>query len=149
SRPTSTSRSIFAAARRRPSVRIGRRQREDIVLTELAAAVREGRVDPVDLVEESLRRIDASHATLNAAIALRADGARADAEASPRTGARGGLPLLVKDMARCAGMRTTFGSHLYADAPEDTIDDVVVARLRAAGAIVVGRSNTPAFGHTA
>jgi Asp-tRNA(Asn)/Glu-tRNA(Gln) amidotransferase A subunit family amidase len=46
-------------------------------------------------------------------------------------------------------MRTTFGSPLYADADPDTVDDVVVARLRAAGAIVVGRSNTPAFGHTA
>jgi Asp-tRNA(Asn)/Glu-tRNA(Gln) amidotransferase A subunit family amidase len=119
------------------------------VLAELAEAVRVGKVDPVDLVDESLRRIEASHGTLNAVTALRADEARADAEASPRTGALAGLPLLVKDMARCAGMRTTFGSPLYADAPPDTIDDVVVARLKAAGAIVLGRSNTPAFGHTA
>jgi Asp-tRNA(Asn)/Glu-tRNA(Gln) amidotransferase A subunit family amidase len=50
-------------------------------------------------------------------------------------------------MARCAGSPTTFGSPLFADAAPDTFDDVVVARLRAAGAIVVGRSNTPAFGH--
>jgi Asp-tRNA(Asn)/Glu-tRNA(Gln) amidotransferase A subunit family amidase len=119
------------------------------VLAELAAAVRKGKVDPVDLVDESLRRIDASHATLNAVTALRADEARADAKAAGRTGPLAGLPLLVKDMARCAGMRTTFGSPLYADAPIDTIDDIVVARLKAAGAIVVGRSNTPAFGHTA
>jgi amidase/aspartyl-tRNA(Asn)/glutamyl-tRNA(Gln) amidotransferase subunit A len=119
------------------------------VLAELAEAVRVGKVDPVDLVDESLRRIEASHETLNAVTAVRADEARADAEASPRTGALAGLPLLVKDMARCAGMRTTFGSPLYADAPPDTVDDVVVARLKAAGAIVVGRSNTPAFGHTA
>jgi Asp-tRNA(Asn)/Glu-tRNA(Gln) amidotransferase A subunit family amidase len=119
------------------------------VLAELAAAVRDGRVDPLDLVEESLARIEVSHVALNAVTALRAEGARADAEASPRTGVLAGLPLLVKDMARCAGMRTTFGSPLYADAPVDTVDDVVVARLKAAGAIVVGRSNTPAFGHTA
>jgi Asp-tRNA(Asn)/Glu-tRNA(Gln) amidotransferase A subunit family amidase len=119
------------------------------VLAELAEAVRIGKVDPVDLVDESVRRIDASHATLNAVTALRADEARADGAASPRAGALAGLPLLVKDMARCAGMRTTFGSLLYADAPPDTIDDVVVARLKAAGAIVIGRSNTPAFGHTA
>src|SRR4029078_5270256 len=45
------------------------------------------------------------------------------------------------------GWTTTFGSPMYADAPPDTFDDVVVARLRAAGAIVVGRTNTPAFGH--
>src|SRR5204862_5337081 len=101
------------------------------------------------LVDESLRRIEASHATLNAVTAVRADEARAEAKVSPRSGALAGLPLLVKDMARCAGMRTTFGSRLYADADPDTIDDIVVARLRAAGAIVVGRSNTPAFGHTA
>ena len=119
------------------------------MLAELAEAVRVGKIDPVDLVDESLRRIDASHATLNAVTALRAEEARADAEASPRTGALAGLPLLVKDMARCAGMRTTFGSPLYADAAPDTIDDIVVARLKAAGAIVVGRSNSPAFGHTA
>jgi Asp-tRNA(Asn)/Glu-tRNA(Gln) amidotransferase A subunit family amidase len=119
------------------------------VLTELAAAVRDGRVDPIDLVDESLARVDASHATLNAITAVRGDEARADAKDSPRTGALAGLPLVVKDMARCRGMRTTFGSPLYADAPVDTVDDVVVARLKAAGAIVVGRSNTPAFGHTA
>ncbi len=119
------------------------------MLAELAAAVRDGRVDPVDLVAESLRRIEASQETLNAVTALRADGALEDAAASPRTGALAGLPLLVKDMARCAGMRTTFGSPLYAGADPDTVDDVVVARLKAAGAIVVGRSNTPAFGHTA
>ena len=100
------------------------------MLAELAAAVREGRVDPVDLVDESLRRIEASNPTLNAVTALRAEEALADAKASPRTGALAGLPLLVKDMARCAGMRTTFGSPLYADAEPDTVDDVVVARLQ-------------------
>ncbi len=119
------------------------------MLAELADAVRKGKVDPVDLVDESLRRIEASHDTLNAVTALRAHEARAEAAASPRTGPLAGLPLLVKDMARCAGMTTTFGSPLYAGAEPDTYDDVVVARLRAAGAIVVGRSNTPAFGHTA
>jgi Asp-tRNA(Asn)/Glu-tRNA(Gln) amidotransferase A subunit family amidase len=119
------------------------------MLEELASAVRNGRVDPVDLVQESLARIEKSHDTLNAVTALRADEALAEAEAHPRTGALAGLPLLVKDMARCKGMRTTMGAALYADAPPDEFDDVVVARLKAAGAIVVGRSNTPAFGHAA
>jgi Asp-tRNA(Asn)/Glu-tRNA(Gln) amidotransferase A subunit family amidase len=119
------------------------------VLAELAGAVRSGKIDPLDLIDESLRRIEAANPTLNAVTALRADEARAEAAASPRTGPLAGLPLLVKDMARCAGMTTTFGSPLYAGAEPDTIDDVVVARLRAAGAIVLGRSNTPAFGHTA
>ena len=115
----------------------------------LAAAVREGRVDPVTLVEESLRRIETHNGRLNAVTALRAEEALAEAAASPRTGALAGLPLLVKDLARCQGMVTTMGSSLFADAPPDDVDDVVVARLKAAGAIVIGRTNSPAFGHAA
>ena len=117
------------------------------MLTELAAAVRNGTVSPVDLVEESLRRIGASHDDLNAVVLVHADEAREAARRHRLTGALAGLPLLVKDMARCRGSRTTMGSPLYADEPPDKIDDVVVARLRDAGAIVVGRTNSPAFGH--
>ena len=115
---------------------------------ELAAAVREGQVTPRQLVEESLRRIEAANGDLNAVVALRADAALAEADAHPGTGSLAGLPLLVKDLARTVGMPTTFGSHLYADAPPDDVDDLFVARLKAAGAIVVGKTNTPAFGHT-
>ena len=119
------------------------------MLAELAAAVRNGQINPVDLVEESLRRIEATAATVNAVTALRADEAIAEAKAHRSDGPLAGLPLLVKDMARCRGMRTTMGSPLFADAPPDEVDDIVVARLRQAGAIVIGRSNSPAFGHTA
>jgi len=115
----------------------------------LAAAVREGRLSPRQLVESALRRIEAANPSLNAVVALRAEEALAEADDHPRTGALAGLPLLVKDLARTVGMPTTFGSHLYADAAPDTVDDIFVARLKAAGAIVVGKSNTPAFGHTA
>jgi Asp-tRNA(Asn)/Glu-tRNA(Gln) amidotransferase A subunit family amidase len=121
------------------------------MLHELAQLVRSGEVHPRELVAESLRRIEAA-AALNAVTALRAEEALAEADALDQTRRRGplaGLPLLVKDMARTAGMRTTMGSRLYADAAPDTVDDVVVARLKAAGAIVVGRTNSPAFGHTA
>ena len=65
----------------------------------------------------------------------------AGAEAGPLTG----LPLLVKDMTDVAGMRTTFGSRVFGAAPAATTDAVVVARLRAAGAIVVGKTNLPEF----
>lgn len=115
----------------------------------LAADVREGRVTPRQLVEEALRRIEAANPSLNAVVALRADEALAEADDHPRTGALAGLPLLVKDLARTVGLRTTFGSRLYADTEPDTVDDIFVERLKAAGAIVVGKSNTPAFGHTA
>ncbi len=118
------------------------------MLEQLAAAVREGSVSPTELVEESLRRIAASHDDLNAVISVHADEALEVAANHPRTGALAGIPLVVKDMARCKGSRTTMGSPLFTDAELDTVDDVVVARLRAAGAIVVGRSNAPAFGHS-
>ena len=117
------------------------------MLSELAAAVRDGSVSPVDLVVESLQRIEASHDDLNAVVLLHAEEAVAEAQQHSRTGALAGLPLLVKDMARCQGSRTTMGSLLYADAEPDQVDDAVVARLRAAGAIVIGRTNSPAFGH--
>ncbi|MFM7508808.1 MAG: amidase [Actinomycetota bacterium] len=117
------------------------------MLAELAAAVHRGDVTPLELVEESLRRIDGA-ADLNAVIRLEAEFALAAAATHDRTGPLAGIPLLVKDGQSVAGSRTTVGSRLLADNPFDTVDDVVVARLRAAGAIVVGRTNSPEFAHT-
>jgi amidase len=119
------------------------------MLAELAAAVRSGAVTPRQLVDEALRRIERDNPALNAVVAVNAEQARAEADDHPRTGALAGLPLLVKDLARARGLRTTFGSRLYADAPIDTVDDAIVARYKAAGAIVIGKANTPAFGHMA
>ncbi|MCE2735982.1 MAG: amidase [Ilumatobacteraceae bacterium] len=118
------------------------------MLEELAAVVRSGALDPVDLVNESLRRIDDAK-ELNAVVALYADEALAAAKNHSREGALAGLPFLVKDMARVKGHVTTSGSRLYANGPADDTDDTVVARLRAAGAIVLGRTNSPEFGATA
>jgi len=98
-------------------------------------------------VEESLRRIDAA-ADLNAVVRVEAESALATAAAHDRSGPLAGIPLLVKDMTRVAGSVTTLGSRLHAEDPPDRVDDVVVARLRAAGAIVVGRTNSPEFAHT-
>lgn len=118
------------------------------MLEELAASVRSGALDPVDLVNESLRRIDDAK-ELNAVVAVYADEALAAAKNHSREGALAGLPFLVKDMARVKGHVTTSGSRLYANGPADDTDDTVVARLRAAGAIVFGRTNSPEFGATA
>ena len=118
------------------------------MLEELSSRVRNGSLNPADLVEEALRRIDAA-AHLNAVVAVYADEARAVAASHPRTGALAGLPVLVKDMARVKGHVTTSGSRLYVNGPADDTDDTVVDRLRAAGAIVVGRTNSPEFGATA
>lgn len=118
------------------------------MLSELAAQVRSGAIDPVDLVNESLRRIEAAK-ELNAVVAIYAEEALEVARHHSRQGALAGLPLLVKDMARVKGHVTTAGSRLYVDAAPDEVDDTVVERLRAAGAIVVGRTNSPEFGATA
>lgn len=118
------------------------------MIAELAEQVRLGALDPVDLVEEALRRIDAAK-ELNAVTAVYAEEALAAARAHDRKGAVAGLPLLVKDMARVAGHVTTSGSRLYVDAAPDDVDDTVVARLREEGAIVIGRTNSPEFGATA
>lgn len=118
------------------------------MLEELAAAVRNGSVDPVDIVQESLTRIEnASH--LNAVVAVYAEEALHAAKNHNRRGKLAGLPVLVKDMARVKGHTTTSGSRLYEHAPADEADDTVVARLRDEGAIVIGRTNSPEFGATA
>ena len=120
-------------------------------LRRLAGEVRRGRTGARDLVERSLERI-ARHRDLTAVIAERAEAARADADAVDAAVARGedpgplaGLPLLVKDNDDVRGLRTTYGSRWFADAPPAERDGLVVARLRAAGAIVVGKTNVPEF----
>ena len=122
------------------------------MLAELAAAVRERRVTAVELVTMSLERIERLNPPLNAVVALRAEEALAEARAidarlaaGEDPGPLGGLPLLVKDMEDVAGMRTTFGSLVYRHAPPATSDGLIPRRLRAAGAIVVGKTNLPEF----
>lgn len=127
-------------------------------LEDLARAVRDRRLSAEEMVRDSLARIDRAR-DLNAVIALRADAALADARAVDASVARGedpgplaGLPFLSKDNEDAAGLPTTFGSLLYADAPPAATDGVIAGRLRRAGAILVGKSNIPEFafeGYTA
>jgi len=113
-----------------------------------AAAVRAGDVSAVELVEESLRRIEQHDTDVNAFTCLLGDQALQAARAADRR--RGGdLPLLgvpvsVKDHIWLAGAPATNGSRALADFVPD-VDAVPVARLRAAGAIVVGKTNNPEF----
>jgi Asp-tRNA(Asn)/Glu-tRNA(Gln) amidotransferase A subunit family amidase len=116
------------------------------MLVELSAAVRDGRVHPTELVVEALRRIEALDGPIRSVVALRAEEALAEAARSTCEGPLAGIPFLVKDLADCAGLPTTYGSKLYADAPPAAADGVQAARLRAAGAIPIGKSNTPEFG---
>ncbi len=119
------------------------------MLTEIASAVQSGAVHPREMVDEAIRRIEKLNPSVNAVVAYDADAARAAADAHPKTGPLAGVPVVVKDLVRTKGFRTTFGSPWFADGPIDTVDDELVARLRGAGAIVIGKVNTPAFGHQA
>ena len=121
----------------------------------LAAAIRARRWSAAAVTEAALERIALLDAGLHAFCTLDADGARAQAAridvrlaAGEDCGPLAGVPVAVKDLICTAGLRTTFGSRLYADhVPEE--DDVVVERLRCAGAIVLGKTNTSEFGYGA
>ena len=121
------------------------------MLATLAEAVRSRKTPAVELARESIRRIEATR-DLNAVVALRADQALAEARALDAAVGRGdavgplaGIPALIKDTEDVAGMRTTYGSLLHANDPPATRDGLEARRLRAAGAIVVGKTNTPEF----
>jgi amidase len=111
---------------------------------ELARLVREREASAVEVVEAHLARIEQRNPALNAVVTLDADGALAQARAidggSGRDGALAGVPIALKDCHETAGMRTTSGHPPLADyVPAD--DGTVAARLRAAGAIVIGKTN--------
>ena len=128
-------------------------------LAAIAGAVASGRISAVDMVTESLARIERHNRDLNAVVALRAEQALSEAgrldaaiRAGHRPGPLAGVPVLVKDLEDVAGMPTTKGSLLRAQAPPAQADGLAPARLRAAGAIVVGKTNLPEFaveGYTA
>lgn len=121
------------------------------MLEELAGAVRGRVVSAEELVRTSLERIDRLNEPLGAVIAVR-EQALEEARALDERIAGGddpgrlaGVPLLVKDMEDVAGMPTTYGSRVFADAPAAARDGLIPRRLRAAGAIVVGKTNQPEF----
>lgn len=121
--------------------------------TALAAAIARRELSPVEVTAALLQRIEAAQPGLNAFVTVAADQAMAAAREAERAVMRGdalgplhGVPVSVKDLCNTAGIRTSFGSLAYADnVPAQ--DCVAVARLRAAGAILLGKTTTPEFGH--
>ena len=119
---------------------------------DLAAAIARRKISPVEVVDVVLARIEALE-RLNAYVTLDAEGARHAARAAERAvmrkGARlgplHGVPFSVKDLVVTKGVRTTFGTPIYKD-NVPTEDAPMVARLKAAGAIMIGKTNTPTFG---
>ena len=119
----------------------------------LAAQVRSGSRTAAELVDHALAAIKAHNPVINAFVAVDEGRARAAAAAVDAKVAEGvdpgplaGIPLGVKDLEDAAGYVTTHGSAAYADSPRATRDSVLVARLVAAGCVVVGKTNTPELG---
>ncbi|MFQ5416091.1 MAG: amidase [Myxococcota bacterium] len=119
---------------------------------ELAALIRGGALSARELLAAHLERIEAVNPSLNAIVTLVPERAAQWASEADERQARGeplgplhGLPIAHKDLVMTAGIRSTSGSPLLAHHVPDR-DDLIVTRLRAAGAITIGKTNTPEFG---
>ncbi|MCZ2859295.1 amidase [Blastococcus sp. VKM Ac-2987] len=121
--------------------------------TRAAALIRNKELSPVEYVDAVLEAIDTSGPAVNAFATVTAEAARAAARlaeqaviAGAELGPLHGVPVSIKDLFATTGVRTAYGSVVYADHVPDH-DDVLVQRLDSAGAIMVGKSTTPEFGH--
>jgi len=119
---------------------------------EMAAQIRAGRLSARELMAAHLARIDAVNPQVNAIVTLHAEQAMAAALAADEAQARGeplgplhGLPVVHKDLIMTRGMRTTYGSKVHEDYVP-TRSALLVERQQAAGAISIGKTNTPEFG---
>lgn len=117
--------------------------------TDLTRALQAGEMSSHDLMIRTLAHIDAINPAVNAIVGMRpADDILADAKAADATAPKGplhGLPMAIKDLAETKGIRTTFGSPIWAD-NMPTADCLMVQRIVAAGAIIIGKTNTPEYG---
>ena len=111
-----------------------------------------GKMSAVDLLNDCIAAIEVENPRVNAVVTPNFDHARQRAQACDDIWAKGddcgplhGLPVVIKDLMDTAGLRTTYGSRCFAD-HVPTGDALIVARLKAAGAIVLGKTNTPEFG---
>ncbi len=124
----------------------------DLSAVEARRLIGTRKLSPVELLESCLARIEAVNPAVNAMVAMDTERARAAAKAAEaavmkgeKLGALHGLPVGIKDLDETEGLRTTWGSPLFADyVPAQ--DGAMVRNLRRAGAIVVGKTNTPEFG---
>ena len=119
---------------------------------ELAAAIQRRELSAREVVAWHLDRIAEVNPRINAIVTLAPEAALTEADAADRRAAAGeplgplhGLPIAIKDLEDTAGIRTTYGCAAFAEhVPE--ADSLLVQRLRSAGAIVIGKTNTPEFG---
>ncbi len=124
----------------------------DFSAVDLRRLIGRREISPVELLDACLARIEAANPALNAIVAMDVDRARTEAKAAEEAARRGdrlcplsGLVIGVKDLEETSGLRTTYGSRQFESfVPAE--DCGMVARLRAAGAIVLAKTNTPEFG---
>ena len=124
-----------------------------IPASELVRLYRARKTSPLEVMEAVLARIDAVNPAVNAYVTVAHESALAEARRATQALRRKraplpllhGVPVSIKDLTSTRGIRTTWGSVLFKDHVPDQ-DDLVVERLKAAGAIVVGKTNTPEFG---
>ena len=118
---------------------------------EQARLLRAREVSSAELVQLYLDRIERLDPELNAFVTVRGEEALAEArvaDAAPAASPFHGVPIAVKDLTATAGIRTTYSSRAFADNVPD-FDTAVVRRIREAGFVIVGKTNTPEFGTTA
>ena len=122
--------------------------------TQLVQAIRAKQVSSVEVTEHFLHRIQQFNSRLNAYLTLVPEQALADARAADDAVSRGwatgplhGVPISIKDLELSKGITSTMGSALFRDRVPD-MDSIVVERVKAAGAIVLGKTNTPEFGQS-
>jgi len=123
-------------------------------VADLAGQVRAGQVSARELVTAALEEIEVRNPIINAFVAVDADAALAAADDLDRRriggedpGPLAGIPIGVKDLEDAAGFETTHGSLVYTTGAPAPADSVLVSRLKAAGCIVVGKTNTPELGY--
>jgi Asp-tRNA(Asn)/Glu-tRNA(Gln) amidotransferase A subunit family amidase len=121
--------------------------------TTLTQAIKNRQLSPVELLDHVLRRAAALQPSVNAFVTLDEEVARAAARTAEELVTRGeplgvlhGLPVSVKDLEPTRGLRTTYGSKFFEHYVPD-FDGGVASRLRSAGAIIFGKTNTPHYGH--
>jgi amidase len=117
----------------------------DLTALEQGVAIRAGEVSAAELVEHYLERVGRLDESLGAFVTVTADRAREAAASVSGGGPLAGVPTAIKDLNATAGVRTTYGSAVFADNVADFSDELVL-RIEAAGMVSLGKTNTPEFG---
>lgn len=114
----------------------------------LAADIRAGTLDPAEVLEQAIGRIEAHDPQLNAMVATRFDQARAEVAAGLPDGPMRGVPIVIKALGTdVAGLPTADGSRLFSGTMA-SVDSTIVQRYKAAGMMVLGTTNVPEMGKT-